>query len=108
VTLIYADAALPLPLPLSPRSTSLLGVWGDVTTWPSEGIALLILLAIVLAAAVILANWGNRVALTRMEALDAPSLPMPTLADNSGADESVPVPIPAGDPTAGEREPRDI
>jgi len=104
VTLIYANAALPL----SPRSTSPLGLWGDMTTWPSEGIVLLILLAIVLVAAVILANWGNRSAPTRMEALDAPSLPMPTPADNPTAVERAPVPIPAGDPTAGEREPRDI
>jgi len=104
VTLIYADAALTL----SPRSALPVGLWADVTTWPSEGIVLLILLAIILVAAVILANWGNRSTPARMETLDAPSLPMPAPADNPVADERLPVPVPAGGPAASEREPRDI
>jgi len=102
--LIYADAAVTLPS----QSTLPLGLWGDVTTWPGEGILLLILLAAVLVAAVIYANWGNRAASTRMEPLDAPSLPLSTPTDNPTADERAPVPILAGDPSADERAPRDI
>jgi len=104
VTPIHADAAVTLPS----RSTLPFGLWGDVTTWPSEGVVLLILLVVVLVAAAVFANWGNRSAPAHMEALDAPSLPMPTPADNPATVERLPVPIPAGDPTAGEREPHDI